>query len=96
MRVEPVAKTFFIGKHVEYVRHITNSEKAGLALGGSGLKYTMWNVERSSLRTDKRIRNGVGHSCLKQVILVRKKCFGGFRYWKKLGLDSARLKNLSL
>lgn len=28
-------------------------EKAGLSSGGSGLKYPMWNVERSSLSTDK-------------------------------------------
>lgn len=29
MRVELVAKTFFfIGKHVEYVRHITDGEKS--------------------------------------------------------------------
>lgn len=38
---------------MEYVRHIINREKAGLSLGGSGLKYTVWNVERSSLSTDK-------------------------------------------
>lgn len=28
-------------------------EKAGVSSGGSGLKYPMWNVERSSLSTDK-------------------------------------------
>lgn len=28
-------------------------EKAGLSSGGSGLKYPMWNVERSSLSTDR-------------------------------------------
>lgn len=28
-------------------------EKAGLSSGGSGLKYPMWNVGRSSLSTDK-------------------------------------------
>lgn len=30
-----------------------NREKAGLSSGGSGVKYPMWNVERSSLSTDK-------------------------------------------
>lgn len=30
-----------------------NREKAGLSSGGSGVKYPMWNVERSSLSSDK-------------------------------------------
>lgn len=64
-------------------------EKADLFSGGSGLKYPMWNVERSSLSTDKaknmQWRVTPVHKVYRRLLWLN-------MHWTAQGLDSEGIR----